>query len=251
LGLGAATLELPEGANLNEYTQPGVYATGGNTNVATFSNAPTDSAGTLRVYNALGRAAHSGAWVYMMQEYRSYLSGEPTYRRLLQTGEDGSWSAGAWVAGDVPTTLPIGKGGTGATTAAAARANLGLGGKILWGPSASLMGTSQSATLKEAISDQPNGIVLVFSPYTSGAAEDNNFQTFFIPKTLIADKPGVGHVFPLFRYLFGSVGCKYLYIKDAEITGHASNSGSSVASGTASGITYDNSKWVLRYVIGV
>lgn len=229
LGLGAATLELPEGANLNEYTQPGVYATGGNANVETFSNAPTTYGGTLRVYNALGRAAHSGAWVYMMQEYRPYLSAEPTYRRLLQTGEDGSWSPGAWVAGDKQTP-----------------ASLGLGGTVLWEGSR-YMTEGHTNQLAAPISDQPNGIVLVWSPYANGAAEDSNLMSFFVSKKLVALKPGLGHEFPLLRYLFGNVACKYLYIKNTEITGHASNS----ASGTASGIAYDNSKWVLRYVIGV
>lgn len=96
-GLGEATAVLPENADLNDYHEPGIYSTGGNTNTATLQNCPSQYAGTVRVYNALGDDKNEGAWVYMIQEYRSYWVSEPTYRRLLQTGEDGSWTASDWV----------------------------------------------------------------------------------------------------------------------------------------------------------
>lgn len=96
-GLGAATARLGDNANLNDYTQPGVYSVKANDTAETLKNCPSQLAGTLRVYNAVGSSIHTGAYVYMMQEYRPYQPTEPTYMRLLQTGGDGSWAASAWV----------------------------------------------------------------------------------------------------------------------------------------------------------
>ena len=97
-GLGEATAVLPEQADLNDYHMPGIYSTKDNATTKTLVNCPSIYAGTLRVYNALGNSKHDGAYVYIIQEYRSYWVSEPTYRRLLQTGEDGAWSAGDWVS---------------------------------------------------------------------------------------------------------------------------------------------------------
>lgn len=96
-GLGEATAQIPKSANLNDYIKPGIYAILQNETAATLANSPSEYAGTLRVYNALGSGIDAGAYVYMMQEYRSYQPTEPTYMRLLLTGGDGSWSATAWV----------------------------------------------------------------------------------------------------------------------------------------------------------
>lgn len=95
-GLGEATAQIPEGADLNDYTQPGIYAVTRNTTAETLRNCPSAYAGTLRVYNAIGSGAQSGEYVYLLQEYRTYRAAEPTYRRDLMTGGDGSWSAGVW-----------------------------------------------------------------------------------------------------------------------------------------------------------
>lgn len=121
-------------------------------------------------------------------------------------------------------------------------------GKILWS-GALFMIESQTITLAEAISKQPNGIVLVFSRYSNGAAAEHNFNSFFVSKTFVAEKQGGGSMFfmgadPTFVML----AAKYLYINDTTIKGHASND----ATGTATtGITYTNNGFVLRYVIGV
>lgn len=121
-------------------------------------------------------------------------------------------------------------------------------GKILWSGSLFMI-ESQTITLAEAISKQPNGIVLVFSRYSNGAAAEHNFNSFFISKMFVAEKQGGGSMFfmgadPTFVML----AAKYLYINDTTIKGHASND----ATGTATtGITYTNNGFVLRYVIGV
>lgn len=118
--------------------------------------------------------------------------------------------------------------------------------KVLWS-GAWYMTEDHSAYLTERVSDQPNGIVLVFSAYRSyGGEQDWHWCTFFVPKYLVSyqDK---GFNCPLINNEFTSVACKYIYISDIQITGEKKNA----SHGTASGITYDNRYYVLRYVIGV
>lgn len=119
-------------------------------------------------------------------------------------------------------------------------------GTLLWS-GAYYMSDAQTITLSEPISAQPHGISLVFSRYSNGAANDHNFVDFFIPKTIVAQKPGVGHTFLLATNVLTYIATKYLYINDGTIVGHENNT----ATGTANGITYTNNAFVLRYVIGV
>lgn len=119
--------------------------------------------------------------------------------------------------------------------------------KILWNGTY-YMTADHKATLSEAISKQPIGIVLTFSEYADGAALDNNFNHFFVPKAFINELGGYGSGFTMMDINFGCVCHKYLYIHDTYISGHANNT----ATGTGtSGITYANNKYVLRYVFGV
>lgn len=125
-------------------------------------------------------------------------------------------------------------------------------GKLLWDGSTTanngyFMNENQTIALTEAISKQPHGIVLVFSYYTDGSGQDYNFQSFFISKVFVALKNGKGHQFPLANANYTAVGGKYLYISDTQIKGNAHNE----TSGTNNGVSFDNKKFVLRYVIGV
>lgn len=98
--------------------------------------------------------------------------------------------------------------------------------------------------LNQYATEMANGIVLVFS----GASNDSSWNTFFISKWEIANLPGLAHTFLMgVNAGFGGMGAKYLYISDTSITGQSSNT----SSGNNSGITFDNSKFALRYVIGV
>lgn len=119
-------------------------------------------------------------------------------------------------------------------------------GRILWS-GGMYMTAGHKAELSEPILSQPNGIVLTFSRYANGEIQDTNFHQFFIPKAFVIQKNGYGHTFFMTANKFLMVATKYLYINNTQITGHADNS----ATGTANGITYDNSSFVLRYVIGV
>lgn len=115
--------------------------------------------------------------------------------------------------------------------------------KVLWN-GAYYMSDTQSITLSEGVSKQANGIVLVFSRYDGGAVNES-FSSHFVPKEAVRAHSGNGHNFNLCG--MWANGMKYLYIKDTEITGHANNKGER----TVGGITYNNSYYVLRYVIGV
>lgn len=119
-----------------------------------------------------------------------------------------------------------------------------LGGKILWtGPSQML--SYHTITLKENISSQISGIVLVFS----AASGDVSVNSFFISKKDVEAMDGAPHSFFLLNNSgLATVGAKYLYISDGSITGHDTNSSTGTA---ASGITFTNNNFVLRYIIGV
>jgi hypothetical protein len=101
------------------------------------------------------------------------------------------------------------------------------------------MNASQSITLREKISDQKNGIVLVFSEYGDGEVKNAQKSCFFVPKTAVSLLSGMGFVFSLRSPFDASVYMsKYLYITDTTIKGNDLN--------TSGG----NLKYVLQYVIG-
>jgi hypothetical protein len=119
--------------------------------------------------------------------------------------------------------------------------------RVLWS-GVSHMNGNQSITLNEAVSEQTNGIVLVFSLYRNNAAEDVSINTAFISKQQVALLSGAPHsFFMLVNAGFSILGAKYLYIDDNTIRGHEGNT----SSGSNNGITFNNSNYVLRYVIGV
>lgn len=121
------------------------------------------------------------------------------------------------------------------------------GGKVLW-TGVMYMQASHEIALTEAISEQANGIVLVFSRYSSSTAQNYNWNHFFVPKSFVALHDGTGSQFLLSSDgSFATLASKYLYISDKLIKGHANNT----LTGTASGITFSNNSFVLRYVIGV
>lgn len=120
---------------------------------------------------------------------------------------------------------------------------------VLWGDgitSGMCMTAGHTANLSEAVSAQPHGIVLVFCEYNGSDDTNYSWQSFFVPKQLVALSTA-GHMFTLSSGKFTYVGTKHLYINDTSITGHPDNN----LTGTNNGITYANYKFVLCYVIGV
>ena len=118
--------------------------------------------------------------------------------------------------------------------------------KVLWS-GAAVMNENQTISttgstgyvLSESISSQAHGIILAWSAYSSGAAQNYNWVYSFVPKTH-ASHGGPGINFTLSTEGFGTVGSKYLYISGTQIVGNAKNDDT----GTANGITYKNNYWV-------
>ena len=120
-------------------------------------------------------------------------------------------------------------------------------GKLLWS-GALYMKDTHTIQLSEKISEQCDGIELVFSEYADGEVKDYMFHHFRISKYTVTAHPGVGHCIQLCNTTLSAFAMKYLYISDDNIKGHANND----ATGTGtSGITYTNNRFVLRYVIGI
>ncbi len=120
-------------------------------------------------------------------------------------------------------------------------------GKILW-TGGYYMTETHKISFAENASVQPNGIVLVFSEYVDGAAQNQSISSFFVHKKSILAHSGSGNNFIMSTSNGAFFATKYLYIRDDGITGHANNS---LIFNAASGITLTNNRFVLRYVIGV
>ena len=121
-------------------------------------------------------------------------------------------------------------------------------GKVLWS-GGYYMTATHTIALSEKVSQQQSGIVLVFSRYSGGEAQNYHWNEFFVSKEWVRRHPGTGHSFMMTNDgLFGIMATKYLYIHDDKIGGNDVNG--EAGTGT-SGITYNNAGFVLRYVIGV
>lgn len=117
--------------------------------------------------------------------------------------------------------------------------------KTLWS-GAWYMQSGQTATLSESVLEQANGISLIFSLYSDSEAKNQEFFSFFIPKAFCDLHNTKGLVVQLHSPWGNSV--KYLYVGNTSIVGHTNNNNASL---TVGGITYNNRRFVMRYVIGV
>lgn len=116
--------------------------------------------------------------------------------------------------------------------------------KVLW-EGAHYMNGAQTALLDEKVSDQLNGIALVWSHYniSTHQASNSGVHVQFISKWCVGEMNGAGHAFidPYRRI------DKYFYVYNDKIVGNNING----TSGTEGGISYDNRNCVLRAVLGV
>ncbi|MCX4365114.1 MAG: DUF859 family phage minor structural protein [Bacilli bacterium] len=119
---------------------------------------------------------------------------------------------------------------------------------VLWSGTYYMTAT-HTITLSQKVSEQTNGIVLVWSRYvpSESKAYNDSWSFTFIPKSWVGGQNGQGVSCFCSGAAFGPVGCKYVYVKDQQIVGNDANN----QSGTKNGITYANNSFVLRYVIGV
>lgn len=225
---------ITSGSDFNDYIEPGCYAVQSNAIASTCANIPVSRAGRLEVWSSTGEGIRSEQWSYLRQRYIPYNRDNAVWERDVARGEDNVWVYYDWWKSTLTPT---------------AAANVYHEQKLLWGgdlTSGMYMTAGHTATLTEAVSAQPHGIVLVFSAYESATDTNYGWQCFFVPKQLVALSTS-GHTFELSRSKYTRKGTKYLYIYDTHIVGHDDNN----LSGTSNGITYANNKFVLRYVIGV
>ncbi len=211
--ISPAPILLENGVDFDNTKTPGNYIIGNVVNSA-YTNCPfTSGSGTLMVLK-------SGAYGQLHQIATVCNKANPqTYERFYY---ESSW--GEWVN------------------------TSNFEGTLLWSGQ-NYMHAEQSINLSKPVSAHEHGIVLVFSTFDSSTAtaDDANFCSFFVPKRVVTAKSGAGHTFNMNTVTFASIATKVLYIKDNVITGHTNNTGS----GSNNGVTYNNSKYVLRYVIGV
>lgn len=119
-------------------------------------------------------------------------------------------------------------------------------GKLLWS-GVYYMHENHVCQLAEPVSKQDSGIVLVWSGYSGGAAQNYNWCYQFIPKAHVMERSGQGVTCICAGYGFSPVAAKYVYVSDTQITGNARNA----QSGTTNGISWANTSFVLREVRGV
>lgn len=114
---------------------------------------------------------------------------------------------------------------------------------ILWSGDGYYMDSSQIINFSQPLSYQLNGVVFCWCHCVDGIAQNDNWQYFFVPKTHALNHDGSSVCMDA-PY---SGMKKSLYISDEEAVGVDTNA----TSGTTNGIAWDNTNYVLRYVIGV
>jgi len=118
--------------------------------------------------------------------------------------------------------------------------------KLLWS-GAEPMTANCTITLAEKVSEQKTGIELVFAPYKDGKIQALDWWHSFVSKGFVAQHPFQGSSFFMAYGSFDEVSKKFLRIDDSKIMGDDHN----VNKGTRSGITFDNTRYVLAEVWGV
>lgn len=115
--------------------------------------------------------------------------------------------------------------------------------KVLW-TGGLYMTADQTATLSEKISDQPNGICLVWCHYdpSTNKVSYGNTHTQFIPKWCTSGKSMAHCLIDPYRKVD-----KYFYVDNDKIRGNDVNA----QAGTENGHAYDNRYQVLIAVLGV
>lgn len=200
--------------DLNDVRTPNTYV-GANVSTNNYANCPIE-AGTFTL--AVEGAGEEGQVKQRLTSCRKVDA--RTFERFYYQGEWGEWVCTSDYAGT-----------------------------LLWSGEY-YMTQTHTATLSEPVSKQKNGIVLVFSGYNpdSGAAINNSFHSFFIPKMFVSTHAGARSCFQMSTADLAYYCVKQLTIADDRIVGVAGNN----ATGTGtSKITYANNRFVLRYVIGV
>jgi hypothetical protein len=223
---------IPANSDLNNYMETGCYGIYGNAIAETIANMPVQRAGRLEIISSTGEGISVTEWSYIRQRFTPYNADNAVWERDITRSADNVWRYYDWYRSTLSKDMSD---------------KLYAGQKVLWS-GGYYMTAGHTIKLSEKISEQNQGAVLVFSALTDGAVGNYWWHHFFVPKHVVKDSPGSGHCFTMASGNFSIVAMKYLLIKDAEITGHDNNNLTGTA---ASGITFSNARFVLRYVLGV
>ena len=114
---------------------------------------------------------------------------------------------------------------------------------ILWSGDGYYMDSLQTITFSQPLSYQLSGAIFCWCYCVDGTVQNDNWLYFFVPKTHVLNHDGssvcMGAPYSGMK--------KSLYISDEEAVGVDTNA----TSGTTNGIAWNNTNYVLRYVIGV
>lgn len=121
--------------------------------------------------------------------------------------------------------------------------------QILWGPNFYYMNANHTINLSQKVSEQKNGIVLMWQAFVDGKPQSYDFNYTFVPKHHTLVFPGSGVTCWLSNSSGNIVATKYVYVHNDKIVGNNVNDDG--ATKRASGITTTNNYWVLAYVLGV
>lgn len=209
---GQTPIVLEQGTDLNNLQTPNTYC-GKNANAGEYLNCP------IETFTFTLEVLPSGDNGQIMQRFTSCSKeNSQVYERWLYSGSWGPWQ----LVYDHP-------------------------GIVLWS-GVLYMTENHTITFSKKVSELPTGIVLVFSEYYDGEGKNVTFVNHFIPKKQIENHGGAGHSFFMATSNLVYAASKYLYVKDDSIVGHSHNDQTGTG---ASGITYTNNRFVLRYVIGI
>lgn len=164
---------LPEGIDLNNYTTTGNYCSLSNAISKTLKNSPTSNAFIMTVFTSNGgdhEYTVNGEYIYIGQEIKEFNTGVTFFRMF--DGYSGTWYNWSSTYSDrnIPLlsnlsgTLPTNKGGTGATTASDALANLGGLPKSYAGLVSLWYGSQGSGTITIPNARLYNSLLFVGSP---------------------------------------------------------------------------------------
>lgn len=123
--------------------------------------------------------------------------------------------------------------------------------RLLYQGEGLFMNENQQIKLTEKISEQPTGIVIIWSAYRDGQSIDFHWYFQFVPKFILS-LPTTTKQFDTDIFLCAGGQSQYAAMKELGITddviyGRNGNSSETVVNG----ITCVNNEWVLRAVIGV
>nr|DAF79775.1 MAG TPA: hypothetical protein [Caudoviricetes sp.] len=124
--------------------------------------------------------------------------------------------------------------------------------RLLYQGEGLFMTENQSITLSEKISQQPTGIVIIWSAYRDGQSQNFHWYFQFVPKFILS-LPTTTKRFDTDIFLCAGGQSQYAAMKELTITddviyGRVGNSSNKLI---VNGITCVNNEWVLRAVIGV